>query len=162
MGAPIEVEGMKINEALSDLDGVVELPAPTGVQIVAYARLARHLISFKLADSLEVDEERDLGDLRLAPGGYLEVRVLLERPEAGLRRRLEEVMEGKTPRLLKISLQYAGSGHALGDALPQRSLEDLSPNEVFQQCYARQFEGEIPEAMRNAFAKLLEDTEAAS
>ena len=77
-GAPIEVEGMKINEALSDLDGVVELPAPTGVQIVAYARLARHLISFKLADNLEVDEERDLGDLRLAPGGYLEVRVLDE------------------------------------------------------------------------------------
>ena len=77
-GAPIEVKGMKVREVLSDANGVAELPAPAGVQIVAYARLARHLISFKLADDLELDEERDLGELRLAPGGYLEVRVLDE------------------------------------------------------------------------------------
>lgn len=77
-GAPIEVEGAPVNETLSGADGVAELPAPTGVQVVAYARLARHLISFKLAENLALDEERDLGDLRLAPGGYLEVRVLDE------------------------------------------------------------------------------------
>lgn len=77
-GAPIEIEGAPVHEVLSGADGVAELPAPTGVQVVAYARLARHLISFKLAENLALDEERDLGDLRLAPGGYLEVRVLDE------------------------------------------------------------------------------------
>ncbi|MCH2102333.1 MAG: carboxypeptidase-like regulatory domain-containing protein, partial [Planctomycetes bacterium] len=77
-GAPVEAEGVQVNEVMSDGEGLVELSAPEGVQIVVYARLARHLISFKLSGDLEAGETRDLGDLRLAPGGHLEVRVLDE------------------------------------------------------------------------------------
>ncbi|MAW61682.1 MAG: hypothetical protein CMJ94_12745 [Planctomycetes bacterium] len=75
-GAPVENKDFAITEVLSDLEGRASLPAPSEVQFVVYARLPRHLISFKLGEGLSDGEQHDLGDLRVAPGGYLEVDVV--------------------------------------------------------------------------------------
>jgi len=75
-GAP--VKDFVVTERISDVEGKVRLAAPIDQQIVAYARMSRHLISFQLHIPLEAGEEADMGQLRLAPGGYLEVRVIDE------------------------------------------------------------------------------------
>ncbi len=75
-GAP--VKDFVVSERISDAEGKVRLAAPIEQQVVAYARMSRHLISFQLHPPLEAGEEADMGQLRLAPGGYLEVRVIDE------------------------------------------------------------------------------------
>jgi protocatechuate 3,4-dioxygenase beta subunit len=72
------VKDFVVSERISDVEGKVRLGAPIDQQIVVYARMSRHLISFQLRDPLEAGEEADMGQLRLAPGGYLEVRVIDE------------------------------------------------------------------------------------
>lgn len=75
-GAP--VKNFAVTERDSDAEGKVRLSAPIDQQIVVYARKSRHLISFQLHAPLEANEEVDMGQLRLAPGGFLEVRVIDE------------------------------------------------------------------------------------
>lgn len=75
-GAP--VKDFVVTERVTDAEGKVRLAAPVEEQIVVYARMPRHLISFQLRAPLETGEEADMGQLQLAPGGYLEVRVIDE------------------------------------------------------------------------------------
>ena len=87
---------------------------------------------------------------------FLELRILLDRPEPHLRRRIEEVLEGKSVRLSKITVSYTGHGQALADRESRRDLSELTVEEVFRQRYAREHEGEPPEAMLAAFAELVD------
>jgi exonuclease SbcD len=88
---------------------------------------------------------------------YLEVRVLLEQPEPGLRQRIDEALEGRPVRLLKVTTSYTGSGSALADAAGSASqLESLSPDEVFTKRYAQLHEGEPPPELSEAFHSLVE------
>lgn len=75
-GAP--VKDFDSTEALTDVEGRVRLPAPLDAQLVVYARMPRHLISFQLRPPMSAGEEADLGQMRLAPGGYLQVQVIDE------------------------------------------------------------------------------------
>jgi hypothetical protein len=75
-GAP--VKDFVVTERTSDVEGKVRLGAPIEQQIVVYARMPRNLISFQTRDSIDAGEEVDMGQLRLSPGGYLEVRVIDE------------------------------------------------------------------------------------
>jgi hypothetical protein len=75
-GAP--VKDFVVTERTSDVDGKVRLDAPIDLQIVVYARMPRHLISFQMRGPLEAGDEVEMGPLRLAPGGFLEVRVIDE------------------------------------------------------------------------------------
>lgn len=84
----------------------------------------------------------------------LEVQVLLDQPQPTLRAQIEQAMEGKGMRLARIAVQYAGSGRALADVLPQKALKDLLPEEVFRQRWAREHEGEPPAELLAAFHQL--------
>jgi exonuclease SbcD len=87
---------------------------------------------------------------------YLEVRVLLEQPEPGLRQRIDEALEGRPVRLLKVTTSYTGSGSALAETDSSRQLESLSPDEVFTKRYAQLHEGEPPPELTGAFHSLVE------
>ncbi|MCA9534529.1 MAG: exonuclease SbcCD subunit D C-terminal domain-containing protein [Myxococcales bacterium] len=79
-----------------------------------------------------------LGPLFVGPTGpppYLEVRVRLAQPELGLRRRVVEAVADKHVDLVKLSVEYAGRGEGLVDALPERRLADLDVEEVFAQLH---------------------------
>jgi len=84
----------------------------------------------------------------------MEVRVRCDRPEPRLRLEIEAAIEGKRPRLLRISQEAGGDGHALADAAPGATLLDVTPEEVLQRCWARQHEGTPPPEMLAAFAEL--------
>ena len=90
----------------------------------------------------------------------IEVPVLLEQPEPALRSRIEKALEGKGVRLARISTRYTGTGQALADALPKRSLNDLQPEEVLRQRWTREHEGEPPPDLLAAFHQLLGEAQA--
>ena len=77
---------------------------------------------------------------------YLEVCVKLPRPEPALRRTVEAALEGKAARLVKLSPDYTGSGHALAEGRPGVSLKERTPEDVFRARYARDYT-EPPEPM---------------
>ncbi len=103
-----------------------------------------------------------LGQLELDPDlpperyPFMEVRVLLERPEPGLRHAIEEQCEGRPLRLLKVSSHYPGSDESLADLLPQQRLEELDPEQVFNRCYQASCDQPPPDDLLACFRELLE------
>jgi len=53
-----------------------------------------------------------------------------------------------------------GPGQALADALPKASLNDLKPEDVLRQRWAREHEGEPPADLLAAFHQLLGEAQA--
>ena len=96
-------------------------------------------------------------DMKQAP--VLEVRIALEKPEPGLRQQIETMLENKSVRLLKITTRYPGADEGLADKVEQIRLDELSPVEVFQQCYQRRYEDKVPEHLLALFHQLLEAVE---
>jgi len=90
----------------------------------------------------------------------IEVPVLLKQPEPALRSKIEKALEGKGVRLARISTRYTGTGQALADALPKASLNDLQPEDVLRQRWAREHEGEPPADLLAAFHQLLGEGQA--
>jgi exonuclease SbcD len=86
---------------------------------------------------------------------FLEVCVQLERPEPGLRRRVEEALVGKQARLVKLTPWYTGHERALAESVSVRSLRELSPEEVFLARYARDHEQPPSLTLLEAFHELI-------
>jgi DNA repair protein SbcD/Mre11 len=99
----------------------------------------------------------------------LEVRVRLDAPEPGLRRRIEEVLEGHPPgekplakqaprkkaaRLVKLTIERSGKALALSDETNVAELRELEVEEVFRKRYAQVHEGEVTESLLEAFREL--------
>jgi exonuclease SbcD len=86
----------------------------------------------------------------------LEVRVLLDRPEPALRRRIEPALEGKGVRLVKITPELAGRGRALAEMAPHVRLAELRPEDVFIERYRRDYGVVPPAELLAAFHELVE------
>ncbi|HEY0063179.1 MAG TPA: exonuclease SbcCD subunit D C-terminal domain-containing protein [Telluria sp.] len=98
----------------------------------------------------------DLPDLPLHTQPFLEVRVLLDAPEPGLRGRIEAALAGKPVRLAKIepTRKHDGSG-AEPAALSLDQLAQLQPDDIFRRLYAQKFGEDAPEDQLSAFAELM-------
>ncbi|HAT2711908.1 TPA: exonuclease subunit SbcD [Aeromonas hydrophila] len=93
---------------------------------------------------------------------FLEVRLLLPKPEARIRERVLAAIGDKPVRLARITTSYQGSGQGLADGAGQRRLDELSPTEVFRLCYQRQFDGEPEAELVASFEEILEQVKEAS
>ena len=87
---------------------------------------------------------------------YLEVRVLLDAPEPGLRAQVEAALEGKPVRLAKIEptrkvVTTAGTEPAL--SLDQ--LAQLQPDDIFRRLWQQRFGEDAPDDQLAAFTELL-------
>lgn len=91
---------------------------------------------------------------------YLEVRVRLERPEPGLRARIEAALAERPVRLLKISPVYAGTGRPLAETTGVRALQEVTPDEVFRLRYAERHGGEPAPELLDAYHALVEQVQA--
>ncbi|MES3026004.1 MAG: exonuclease SbcCD subunit D C-terminal domain-containing protein [Pseudomonadota bacterium] len=86
----------------------------------------------------------------------LEVRVLLDAPEPGLRARIEAALEGKPVRLAKIEPTRSQQGEAGGaPAMSLDQLAQLQPDDIFRRLYQQRFGGEAPADQLSAFAELM-------
>jgi len=108
-------------------------------------------------ENKEFKEKEELESSACYP--FLEIKVALKKPEPGLRTQVETMLENLAVRLLKLSVEYPGKGEALADNKQQTRLEELHPEEVFQQCYQRHFEHSSPEKITSLFHQLLETVE---
>lgn len=88
---------------------------------------------------------------------YLQVRVLLDAPEPGLRVKIEAALEGKPVRLARIETTSA-SQHDHGEAIAAMSLDDLQklrPEDIFSRLYQQSYGvDEVPPALMGAFHEL--------
>jgi exonuclease SbcD len=139
-----------------DLEGerasaIVPLPVPRAVELLRVpARPA------PLKDVIAELVGLDLPELPEAAWPYLEVRVLLDGPEPGLRAQVEAALEGKQLRLAKIEptrrvVTTAGAEPAL--SLDQ--LAQLQPDDIFRRLWQQRFGEDAPDEQLRAFAELL-------
>lgn len=144
-----------------DLDGetaaVIEpLPSPRFVEIHRFPErgsdgvdaVQAALAAFPFDDALPPERHP-----------YLEVVVRLDRPDPGLRARIESVLEGRPARLLKLTSEYPGRATGLVAASPAQRLEELAPAGVFRERYRQLHSAEPPPGLMAAFHELLEQVQ---
>ncbi len=87
----------------------------------------------------------------LAP--YLEVRVLLDGPEPGLRHKIETVLADKHVRLATIKTKYPDSDDKgkMSEYISELKLHELKPADVFFRVYQSKFRGPVPEIIEQLF-----------
>jgi len=106
-------------------------------------------------EALELDP-----DLPQHAWPFLEVRVLLDGPEPGLRARIEAALAGKPVRLAKIEptrKHVAVDDTALALSLDQ--LAQLQPDDVFRRLWQQKYGAEAPPEQIASFAELFHAAE---
>ncbi|MCS0584487.1 exonuclease SbcCD subunit D C-terminal domain-containing protein [Massilia pinisoli] len=104
----------------------------------------------------------DLPDLPRDAWPYLEVRVLLDAPEPGLRAQVEAALEGKPVRLAKIEpTRRVATTAGAEPALSLDQLAQLQPDDIFRRLWQQRFGEDAPDDQLAAFAELLLPTDAA-
>jgi len=98
----------------------------------------------------------DLPDLRREAWPYLEVRVLLDAPEPGLRAQVEAALDGKPVRLAKIEpTRRVVTTAGVEPALSLDQLAQLQPDDIFRRLWQQRFGGDAPDDQLAAFTELL-------
>lgn len=90
---------------------------------------------------------------------FLEVRIRMERPDSALRRLVTDALEGRHARLVKLTVEYTGSGKSLSQQVPNKQLQDLKAEDVFLQLYGSRHEGEPSEELLACFREIVEAVE---
>jgi exonuclease SbcD len=90
---------------------------------------------------------------------YLEVLVLLEGPEPGLRHKIETALIGKHVRLAKIDSRYptpaSSSDHA--EIITHEKLEELQPADLFAKVYQSRYGNTVPIDIQQLFTRVAQE-----
>lgn len=84
---------------------------------------------------------------------YLEVRVLLNEPEPGLRHNIEMALSGKDIRLAKIDVRYPAATNNLikTEVVAEDGLREMEPKEVFEKVYQAKYNNTVPAQLLQLF-----------
>ncbi|MEZ6960595.1 MULTISPECIES: exonuclease SbcCD subunit D C-terminal domain-containing protein [unclassified Aeromonas] len=145
---------LEVTLEAGQLTAVEPIPVPRSVEMI-------RLPLGSLDEALAAIDALELPDRPQEAQPFLEVRLLLPKPEARIRERILAALAGKPVRLARINTQYQGSGQGLADGRERRRLDELSPTEVFRLCYQRQFEGEPEVGLVASFEEILEQVKEA-
>ena len=129
---------------------VAALPVPRAVPLLrippAAAPVEETLAALAALELPEVEAHRQ---------PFLEVRVLLDAPEPGLRGRIEAALAGKPVRLAKIEPNRKNDSRSLDDAISLDQLAQLQPDDIFKRLYQQRFGEDAPSDQLAAFAELM-------
>lgn len=117
----------------------------------------------KIKDVEEALKDLELPERPPAQWPYLQVRVLLDQPEPGLRAQVEAALTGKQVRLARIETSTAQS--APGTAAPTISVDELNalaPTDYFERLYHHRYNGAPPADILAAFTELVNAPEEVS
>ncbi|MBA1289742.1 exonuclease SbcCD subunit D C-terminal domain-containing protein [Pseudomonas japonica] len=89
---------------------------------------------------------------------WLEVRVQLDEPQPELRTRIETALAGKAARLVRIAVEYLGTG-SREDTAALQHLEQLRPEQVFSRAWEEQYGSAVDEATLGDFLLLMQEDE---
>ncbi|RFP20185.1 exonuclease subunit SbcD [Duganella sp. BJB488] len=140
----IDIDGANVRE-------ITPLMVPRAVALLRVpakpAPLAQVLEELAALDLPQAEPERQ---------PFLEVRVLLDAPEPGLRARVEAALDGKPVRLAKIETSSAARGISIDDeVMTLDRLEQLKPDDIFRQLYRQRFDNDAPPDQLSAFTELM-------
>ncbi|KTC30250.1 exonuclease SbcD [Pseudomonas sp. ABAC61] len=92
---------------------------------------------------------------------WLEVRVRLDEPQPDLRQQVENALQDKAVRLVRIAAEYAGSADGGGEdgSAGLIELDQLSPEELFRRAWRDAYANEVDEQTLKDFALLLQDVQ---
>lgn len=90
---------------------------------------------------------------------YLEVRVLLDGPEPGLRHKIETALSGKQVRLAKIDVRYPTANTTGSNAVTvtEDSLRQLQPADVLEQVYQSRYNTTVPAELLQLFNQVTQE-----
>lgn len=90
---------------------------------------------------------------------FLEVRVLLDGPEPGLRHKIETALAGKNLRLAKIDVRYpkSASEETSDKTAGPEQLLNLQPLDVLQKVYQNKYSTPIPEELIKLFQQVTQE-----
>jgi exonuclease SbcD len=140
----IDIDGAAVRE-------ITPLMVPRAVELLRIparpAPLAQVLEELALLEVAESPHEQQ---------PFLEVRVLLDAPEPGLRSRIETALDGKPVRLAKIETSSPARASSIDtDVMTLDQLEKLKPDDIFRQLYQQRFGNDAPADTLTAFAELM-------
>jgi len=114
-----------------------------------------------LQDVLRAIRELPAADATpLAGQPFVELAVLLERPEPTLQHQIQDALADRGVRLVKIGRVLSGSSQPLADALSGRTLEDLTPEQVFVERHLREYKEPPSAELLAAFHELVAQAHA--
>lgn len=125
---------------------------------VKLSELEAEIAGYSFDSDSDFESEKE-SDKNKSNAPMLEIKIELDKPEPGLRQQIESILEGLAVRLLKITIHYPGKGEALAETHQQTRLEELNPEDVFQQCYQRHFDQQAPRNISRLFQGLLESVQ---
>lgn len=133
------------------------IPRAVNLQRIGPAPLSE--ILGQLAQLPDIDL---LADVQRQP--WLEVRVCLDEPQPDLRQQIEVALRGKAVRLVRIAVEYAGSGSRDGhdDNSQLIELDQLTPQELFSRAWQDSYGSSVDEQTLQDFAQLLQDVQQES
>ncbi|MDU8360053.1 exonuclease SbcCD subunit D C-terminal domain-containing protein [Pseudomonas syringae group sp. J309-1] len=133
------------------------IPRAVNLQRIGPAPLAELLLQLKDLPDIDL-----LADVDRQP--WLEVRVRLDEPQPDLRNQIEEALQGKAVRLVRIGAEYAGKGSGDGGDSDEGliELDQLSPQELFSRAWLDNYGSEVDEQTLSDFATLLQEVQLES
>lgn len=93
---------------------------------------------------------------------YMEVRVLLDGPEPGLRHKIEKAIVGKHVRLAKIDKRYPVASPTTEQTLVTADkLNELNPKDLFINVYQSKYNNAVPEEILQLFHQITQEVSQA-
>lgn len=140
----IDLDGARVSE-------VAPISVPRAVQLLRIPSAPA-----PLPEVLAALEALELPDAPAHAQPYLEVRVLLDGPEPGLRAQVEAAIAGKPVRLAKIEpTRKVSTATPVEDAMTLDQLAQLKPDDIFRRLYQQRFGEDAPAEQLAAFTELL-------
>ena len=85
----------------------------------------------------------------------MQVRVLLDKPEPSLRHKIEQVLEHKAVRLVKIETSYPTQNESNTNHVLLEDVSKLQPEDIFLRMYQQRYQNEPDSQLLAAFRDLL-------
>jgi len=146
----VSLEGPRVVEAES-------LPVPRSVEILRCPTQGSKPVAELLVELEELAHREPDSPSGLEP--LLEVVARVDGPEPGLREKIQKALADAPIRLARITAETKEHGRALADGVTTEQIDEMRPEEVFDQCYRRSHHDDPPDSLRAAFAELLESVE---
>lgn len=164
-GSPIPMSFSEINYKHQVLTFEIENQKVQNIQSVQVPRL----VELQKVPKKHLPLEQVLEEISFLPGicstdappPYLEVRVLLNQPEPGLKFRIETALKDKYVRLARIDVQKLSAADTLTSASTSlKELHQLRPEDVFHRIYQKEFQQAPPEPLLQLFYQTCSEIDA--
>lgn len=133
------------------LQSVTEIAVPRAVDLLRIPKQPAPIEEvLALLAALDLPDEDDINKRP-----YLEVRVRLDKPEPGLRARIEAVLADKAVRLARIETRVTQSENEVASPISIDDLNQMQPEDIFKRLYQSRWSKDVPAEQLAAFAELL-------